>query len=518
MMQQGFRFSKDLKIIIYGTGGDGQRILHSLLELGYEVVAFIDKRAVEIQNFDSIPVYTIDQIDEVVPLNSETVVIITIKNVFEHQRIATTLYQVGFRNLLFRPVSMFQDRLSPGLVQMSDVYDTLLSDGFIGEEIFVPLVEKELFISKDCLLISNETKLQLVTAWVPIELVFNYTQDGAFENRNMALFFPLVDLYRAFLNVDSQSFEEAVANYLCYAGEFAARKKQELTQSLKESMIQSRYGVFKEMMKVVESNTDFFIRNAPMVECFSPGIFNLSSSGRNRVAFLVARGFRVVPLKMSKQSYDSWLNFSVYRDIQSFITNRNAISFFAPVPHPFLIDQVVIAENYFSAFVVKIAYYITKQFYSEEMVKKNNGTQFSQERTNYRINTHSILCAIKDHGSSSRFFSSLGFPVKRFISGSSRRELTKKLDQLFYSPSIEELSETDLKMHSVETVLLDDRLKLHSAVSILASVKSNVFYIHWANRRKIEWIELGFSLKQQLFTSIWNSQIVEGYFLQRTVQ
>ena len=125
----------------------------------------------------------------------------------------------------------------------------------------------------------------------------------------------MVELYKFFLGDKAIAEEEAISNFIVYCCEWLNKNEGELTEEQEKSFIESRVAVFQDMQKMVELYIDFFKRNCPRVT-YDEGKFYLTSSGRNRVTFLIAKGFKYIPVEMSNQDYEKWCDLEFVKKIE----------------------------------------------------------------------------------------------------------------------------------------------------------------------------------------------------------
>ena len=104
-MYYGRKYSlkKNDKIIIYGAATTGAILYKNFIEANLDVIAFIDKRADETPLYYELPVWTLEQLKKYLCHNQDVVIVIGIKNVFEHEKIARKIYEIGGKRIVFRP-------------------------------------------------------------------------------------------------------------------------------------------------------------------------------------------------------------------------------------------------------------------------------------------------------------------------------------------------------------------------------------------------------------------------------
>lgn len=345
-------------IYIYGAGGNGIQ-LAALIGPHVQEIIFIDERANEIKGKINFPVYKLEEINIVD--NATSVVIVSIKNVFEHHKIASALRQKGFNYIIYKPKTSLRKNTSEDKnKELNVIYEALVEKKIYknyelpAKTVDDPILEDPLFIRKQD---------DYVVTWCPVELLHNYKKATDYSGLNMGLFFPLIELYKFFGGKIIDNTDEVLENFFVYCGEWLKRNNGLLTDSQKNSFIRSRFGVFKELEKMGEGNILFFIDNAPTVE-YEDGKFFMSSSGRNRVCYLISRGFKLVPVKMSQRFHIEWCN-NLNRDVYG-KTNH-----FAMQPNPYAYSAMIDFPDYMKLFIMPVVYSILKKIYMNSTKYEN---------------------------------------------------------------------------------------------------------------------------------------------------
>ena len=91
-----YTIQKEDPILLYGAATTGAILYGNLTDAGYRVAAFIDQRAHEIDSYYGLPVWDPAAAGRYAEQYA-AVVIIAIKNVFEHERIAESLWNLSAR-------------------------------------------------------------------------------------------------------------------------------------------------------------------------------------------------------------------------------------------------------------------------------------------------------------------------------------------------------------------------------------------------------------------------------------
>ena len=121
-------WTNDTPVVLYGAAHAGATIYKKLHKY-CNISAFIDRRADEISYYMEIPVFAIDSgaIDSV--LKSNAIVVVAVKNIFEHEKITLDLIKHGFNHIVFCPVdgSLFEYRSNDERTLLTNLYNNIIS-------------------------------------------------------------------------------------------------------------------------------------------------------------------------------------------------------------------------------------------------------------------------------------------------------------------------------------------------------------------------------------------------------
>lgn len=457
-METFFYPNRDKEYLLYGAGGDGLKLLSGMRENGYRLKGFIDQRASALKMVRGAKVWDMETVKELSCESESLVVIITTKNVFDHSEIAGKLAELGFTQCIYKPLPILRGYADTELAKISRAHDAFLNNADVDREQKLMRVQGNYKVyTRDRFCISE--KAQEVLAWCPLELLFNYREGDVYQNLGMAVFFPLVNLYRLFLAGQAVTGEDTLADFYSYSSEWAFRNQVSVTEELKAGWIASRKQIFDEMEERADYDKDFFSRSAPYV-CLENGRFHMCSSGRNRVVFQMAKGARHVPVRMSREDYEKWLHRDVFEKICRYMEKERKRKVFAPIGHPYLKDIQVENVGYYRSVCFPIGEYLTKSLYRQARKMQEGYEITEQKELDFRKRNNVVFCDLKDEGACSRYLSMCGFCVKR---GSEKRdsEFTALLDELFYW----EVSGTeDVNQNETVTVITDNPACLEEKV------------------------------------------------------
>lgn len=341
------KFNQKINTIIYGAGLHGEEIMKVLLSFDFTVIAFIDINADKIQSKQGIPVYTLEKIPELMKSYKNLVYVISINNVFKHIEIATELAQKGAKYIIYKNLY----HLNQNALLVNNLYDEL------NDELISPnggFISKEVPLFKDTLDTAftdyANDEAETVLCQVPIELLFGLTKEYYLDSleikntelinlcpdRSLLYYSINKELFQFFVNGTSNNeWEDILELYL--------RQRRYITGNLQidveeeKQHIQDRYNIFQNMEVLYSSNISFFYNNPLYVAWNSKGYFNIQD-GNNRAAFLLAKGWHMLPCRMLTSDYKKWVNEKEIANVDNILTSQKEVEYL--IPHPYYNTKV----------------------------------------------------------------------------------------------------------------------------------------------------------------------------------
>lgn len=294
--------NKNTKVVIYGAATTGAILYHNLSEAGHEVIAFIDKRADEIDTYYGLTVWNFKEAQESFRTNADIVVIIGIKNVFEHEKIAKLLWEKDCKKIIFRPHSVVDGGGNEKEKKLNDLYDQAMAGQLTYCFIIDEFGNKVL---KDNAVILEED--EYIVANIPSHYIFT----DKYENKEILWgdipcigLVPHIGLFNLFLGNKNDDYKE----YMLFCREAANRSGGiVMSKAWEESVYINRLDVFNHMQYAWEHNRDFFVKKAVEAEFNEKGYFNIKS-GKHRVIYQLIKGSQYIPLRIKKSEYKKWEN------------------------------------------------------------------------------------------------------------------------------------------------------------------------------------------------------------------
>jgi len=508
-----FCLDKQKKYVIYGAGGDGRKLLSALQNCNIIPVAIIDKRAEEIVEINNVPVMDYDSWRSLKQNAEEIVVIITIKNVFEHTDIARGFCKDGYCQLVYKPLPLLQGEKGEQWDSIGESYETMVAKNRFPLDMLVRTTKTgEMLVFKDVLGNKRLEKERIV--WMPTELLFNYDIEEAWGKMGMELFFPIVGLYQSLLNFNSQSWKYAKEAYFLYCGEYLKKNNLILTEKQKRSFIESRVNVFYEMEKKYGIAPDFFVESAPKAALGENGCFFLVASGRNRVAFQVAKGCSYLPIRISEEDFIKWNNQSKFEEVKELLQQVDCNHVFAPIAHPLLAGYPAVATNYSGQVCRKVAQYFIEKIYMASRMDEGTFQTINVNEVQKRFSTLKLGIWVKDEGTLSRYLSRNGLAHEVIESSAIDMKLSRAYDSLLgISQKVARYRYDNMNWGMLDYLVLDSRLTERLPPKY---VGNTVFLIHWENTSTISgYIGDIFEIVEIFFFAIWEGKEVTGYLLKR---
>lgn len=388
-----FAFNRDSKIILYGAASIGS-IMKQYLELtGYSIEGFLDKRGYEISDYLGKPVWMIDKIPSELNKLDNLVIIVAVKNVYEHSGIVANLVSKGYHNLIYKPYEILSNTADENQEKINAQYECIMLQSLVDRDYIVPKTYKKVSHKLvDWALISKEGKF--LTAYIPIEFIYtnNYPRNSEmykWGNLNIAAFFTHLQYFK-FLSGDQLcSYEDYLKEYCIFTAKLNGHI--EITKGWKENVLKNRAIIYEQMNLFLQIDKDFFCRNAPeAVWNEEEGYFNLTS-GKHRCSFLVSRRFRFIPLKISWNDYCRYCNEEIADKV---VKNMNVEKIISPIANPYF---------YKVPHMCRELYYNLLEHYSLRFAK-----ELYMQFGNADFSRMNIMFMLNDSGMLARHFARMG--------------------------------------------------------------------------------------------------------------
>jgi hypothetical protein len=310
-----FNFNKSSKILIYGYGAIGRDLHQRLSYQGFQVIGIIDKNAETLKSNYS---YNFLKPQELDLKHTGNIIIITMQNILEHERVVRMLVSKGFRRIVYL------NRSRPETSQdCFRIYNQLIGGKKTSEfEFPVALVEQDYKPSSYC-----KAEQEAVVIDVPSSLIFTGIDSSSspWQNLNIAASIEYNALFEILLNGRCDSLEEfrTYTDVLCGS------------DRTKQAYLDDR-SLLIQMMRVEFMNNGLtFFRNAPPSAKWNQqgSYFNLID-GHHRASFLVNNHVYIIPVRISIEDYEHYFNSKITKKCQAYFENRQLKNTYTPIYHP----------------------------------------------------------------------------------------------------------------------------------------------------------------------------------------
>ena len=333
--------TRETDIYVYGYGTRGNLIRQTLQKQGLNVFAFIDRNAEKYLGEDTeIPVWGIQDFPTDFVDFANSVVIIAISNIFDHEIIANKLVEIGFRYIIGKLLgSSSADKVC------SRLYDKTVD--YLEKS---PIIYEEIPRFRSIKIEEEQKQTAVVYTTVPVEILFGMTEhvyEIAVKGQQTVLKDMIADksilyfnlakgLFQAFMEgMSRERLEEYFQIYYDSRMLTLFSEKNDKKESVNDfkKHISDRYAVYQNMEKLYDSTPEFFSDNPAAVEWNMKGHFNIQD-GNHRSCFLLLKGFKQLPCKMRREDYEKWMNSDENVEAVKSALKEIREPLYAPIAHP----------------------------------------------------------------------------------------------------------------------------------------------------------------------------------------
>ena len=494
MADQRKFFLKEKKILIYGAGSLGMRCNGILKTAGIDVEAYIDKRADTFTECAGRKILRIEELNGF-EHKEEYCIIVAIRNVFEHSQLVLQFYDMGFRFFIYKPVTVLQGRANEVYESISRAYDCMMDRLLVPDEPVFQYEKEKIFTLKDGAQIAcNREGYRKV--YLSAELLFsNVLADTIWSERNFITSYIGVDLYRAF-QAGGQKLNDSIENYVeRFAKPGALENHLDVSGEWASILIGSRLAVYNEMCNRMAVSPAFFVDNCTTVEMRQNGGFRLTASGKNRVSFLISRGYRYIPVFIKREDYEQSIRLECVQKLESYLEENAINELTVPIPHPYFMDFKYRIPQYVEQWQSRVGYILCEAIYRKEQ--------------GYCLEKYAVTDNSDDDGSMSRFLCMLGFDVERKQEDS---ELVQMLDELqgvvfAHRRQVEKIAYIYMNIGGGNVIIEDEMLSKVQLFFILEEdAAQDSVYSRYAEM---------FPYEKEILHALWMGRYVTGRVLSR---
>ena len=349
------------KIYIYGAAATGEIVFDILIKNNYRVEGFIDKRAEELDDFKGKKVITLpDLCAQESGDKEETAIFIAVKNVFEHESIVKPLIAYGFFNVIYMPYRAIKGKAVEEETTLYRIWNDMLKGDF-GKANAIPVTNAvREYQQKDYATIAKSGDGKRVIL-LPVDMLFtDLPKDLAIDNiwadiPAMALL-PHISFFRWQSGEAGYGYEE----YLKFCIDSAKKRNVKITEAWKENVIRNRADVYANMNDDLERNSEFFVKNAPLVSWNEKGYFNLNS-GKHRAAFFMSRRRKYIPVSVKEEDFEKWIQCSGADRLKEHFRSNNLSELSGPVSNPYMYEIKCPNKDFYYNFLYKYIMVLTEK-------------------------------------------------------------------------------------------------------------------------------------------------------------
>jgi len=361
-------WKNETPVYLYGAAGFGIKIYNNL-HTSCNIVGFIDKRSDEVKNYLGLPVLDISYPSQ--HEKKSSTIIICVKNIFEHESIFLSLLKNGFDYIVFLPVdeSMYVYRSKTEREKLIALYNSI-SDGYFSLPSEIPPAKGLFRLNFIDSAVINKVD-GLFTVLVPSPFVFNRPKgEGYLSDIPVLSLFAHIDAFKYFSGnpgVDCKDYMEIITLVAGEAGQF------ERTQRWKENVLDGRRMIFERMDVAAQLSPSFFIDHAVKAVWNASGKYFNMLSGKHRASYLIYKRYLFIPLVMTVDDYNSYLNMDASYKLYEYLDKNNIIELPFPVLHPFFCKIPFALKGNFYNLVYDFVYWLSKEQYYENGILGING-------------------------------------------------------------------------------------------------------------------------------------------------
>lgn len=286
-----YSIRKNEKFCVYGAGLQGRCICDNLLNSGFDVLAFIDKSHFQTPYYRGVPIVDYEEADKFAC--ADVVIVISLINPFSHEDVANELLKKGFKRIVCKRRVLQQER-NLHVNALYDLLTTYHSEGLTRDIVGSKYEKLESDVDQvaDHAFIHRE--YGYVTAYLPIELIYAVGKPVIMQTQ-------VIRMFEQFKGIDNAGMEK----FLQYVYKVQSSIQKDNLDQERARIIKGRIKVYKNMVKALSLDRDFFVRH-PVTVTYKKPYFEIAD-GMHRALFLYVNGVRYVPCSIPEKEYDQWM-------------------------------------------------------------------------------------------------------------------------------------------------------------------------------------------------------------------
>lgn len=318
--KQYYKVTLKTPILLYGYTKKAQDIARWLVQKSYNVKGFIDVRAEQIISDEIFPVYSPDHLDACGVEKCHTVVILCLQSIVTQRKVAENLFEKGLNKIIYLPdidrgnydMTSKMRQTYQKICLKESLVDCLIPtyNAMLNSRNSIRVVKE--FENDICIL----CPVQLIYTGMPYSKNIWQIRDIDIYKKNVLMYadrsIVLDKLYSSFFDYMMTGKEDCDV----YIETFAR-----MSNKNKDDYFRDRIELFELYEKEYENNINFFMETASAAEWNARGYFNLGD-GHHRADYLYKKGHYLIPIVVSKQDYELYVNAEKETELQKYLTEQ----------------------------------------------------------------------------------------------------------------------------------------------------------------------------------------------------
>lgn len=295
---------KDSNIVIYGAGILGRYFYKLITEAGGYVKFFIDKNVENIKP-EGIPIKSM----EMLLVDIEDVVIISLQNALLHEEVAKDLHKIGYQKIVYIPINTEISKDMTRYMFNSYYKLYLKEEQHLKFPYYICLND---LANSDNYILEDFKEILIIS--IPIDLLFTCKKEIPDREHPFSVYYienilPEKKYFFFDNNISTASMYFKLLDFLAgYSGiceELRGYLEVNTPQKYKnnvEEFLEDRLELFQLYERKFSEGMDFFINSAPPVCYNEKGYVNLMD-GHHRCCYLVHKGLRYIPVRILREDF-----------------------------------------------------------------------------------------------------------------------------------------------------------------------------------------------------------------------
>lgn len=282
-----FSITKESSIIIYGAGDKAKILSSKLIEKGYKVCFFIDKKVKG--SIDNIPVFNVEDAVHSINKISEYILIITLNDGSKHFEIAKQFNSYGITNIVYLP---FENTCS--LISKQELRFTY-KEVVINYNFNVSCPdynESHLIVSKYNII--NDRYKDSIVLWYPLNKLYCTVNNSLAKD-----FKEYIDFFNIIKDICENiiSISEVIENNYSQIQPYMELNRRKTIEDYK-TLIENRVMLYRAYLESLKYDPGFFIDSPIEIEVKNNRVYVID--GYHRLHFLIVQGYEFIPIMIKK--------------------------------------------------------------------------------------------------------------------------------------------------------------------------------------------------------------------------